>query len=105
MRVLFIDEYADSICWLYRLIPLPIDLNTSLCSKSFVKRSDRISERIISLINSSKEPLETIEIIKQVNASRVKTLYRLYILRGDGIINGKQVGSGKGTWIWWKNER
>jgi len=66
---------------------------------------DNISKKILNTINDSEEPLETKEIeliLKYV--TRVKVLYRLNNLRGDGLIKGKPVGSGKGTWIWWKRE-
>ena len=64
---------------------------------------DRLSRRILGIISSSDEPLETREIeLKLQGETRMKILYRLTNLRGDGRIRGKQVGSGKGTWIWWK---
>ncbi len=67
------------------------------------KKEDKISSRILSLIAKAGEPLETVEIEGLLkNVSRVKILYRLHQLRGDGKIKGKPVGSGKGTWIWWK---
>jgi len=59
---------------------------------------------ILNILEESQEPLETKEIENLVKgSSRVKILYRLIYLRGEGTIKGKQVGSGKGTWIWWKN--
>jgi hypothetical protein len=65
--------------------------------------SDVISKRILDILRNADEPLETkeIELILK-NVTRVKTLYRLNNLRGDGLIKGKPVGSGKGCWIWWK---
>lgn len=66
-------------------------------------RRDAVSQKILEIVNKSDEPLDTIELIDLVKTStRTKILYRLYMLRGDGLINGKQVGSGKGAWIWWK---
>jgi DNA-binding Lrp family transcriptional regulator len=65
--------------------------------------ADSISDEIIEALNKAGEPLETKEvelILKDV--TRTKILYRLNRLRGDGLIKGKPVGSGKGTWIWWK---
>jgi hypothetical protein len=48
--------------------------------------------------------LETLEIQNKLKKiTRVKILYRLNQLRAEGLIHGKQIGSGKGTWIWWKN--
>ena len=67
------------------------------------KNHDSISKKIVEIINKADEPLETKEvedILKTV--TRIKVLYRLNLLRGDGLIKGKPVGSGKGTWIWWK---
>ncbi len=64
---------------------------------------DNTSKKILDIINSSKEPLETkeIELILK-NITRMKVIYRLNNLRGEGLIKGKLVGSGKGVWIWWK---
>ncbi len=67
---------------------------------------DKESESILKVIKESKEPLETKEIEEKMkNITRTMIFYRLNNLRGDGLIRGKQVGSGKGTWIWWKNEK
>ena len=64
---------------------------------------DRTSTQILKLIAQAHEPLETKEIeILLKNVTRVKVLYRLSMLRGDGMIKGKPVGSDKGTWVWWK---
>lgn len=64
--------------------------------------NDNISKNILELIKRSKEPLETKEIQQVLKTqTRTKILYRLNLLRGDGKIKGKQIGSGKGTWIWW----
>lgn len=68
---------------------------------------DKTSTKILTLLQGSEEPLETKEIetllaqdrLKDI--TRIKVLYRLNLLRGDGTIKGKPVGSGKGTWIWW----
>jgi len=69
--------------------------------------ADKVSTKILQLLREAREPLETKEIeillaetsLKDV--TRIKVLYRLNLLRGDGVIKGKPVGSGKGTWIWW----
>ncbi len=67
-----------------------------------MKENDLIS-KIITLLDRSSEPLETKEIENHFpKESRTKILYRLNRLRGDRLIEGKVVGSGKGTWIWWK---
>jgi len=60
-----------------------------------------LKEKILRKIEESEEPLETKEIELAVKDSRIKVLYRLYDLRGEQKIKGKQIGSGKGTWIWW----
>jgi hypothetical protein len=70
---------------------------------------DEISALAFELIAQSVQPLETkeIEIMMSeavTDLTRTKLFYRLGILRGDGKIKGKLVGSGKGVWIWW-NER
>jgi repressor of nif and glnA expression len=69
---------------------------------------DRISSLILEFVNSINEPLETKEIEEKVakveaNATRTKVFYRLNNLRGDGLIKGKFIGSGKGVWVWWRN--
>lgn len=65
--------------------------------------SDKESASILKIIESSNEPLETKEIESKLpKTSRSKILYRLNNLRAEGKISAKQVGSGKGTWIWWK---
>ena len=67
-----------------------------------LKQKDSISKKILNILNSSKEPFETKEIESFLKGiSHVKILYRLNLLRGDGLIRGKAVGSGKGSWIWW----
>jgi len=69
------------------------------------RTGDKISNRIVEILEKTDEPLETREIeliLKDV--SRIKVLYRLNNLRGDGIIKGKAIGSGKGAWIWWKKD-
>lgn len=63
---------------------------------------DSVSKRILSILKKSDEPLETKELeLTLKDVTRIKLLYRLNNLRGDGLVKGKQVGSGKGTWIWW----
>jgi len=71
--------------------------------------SDLISIEILRLIDNSDEPLETKEIeeiikktIKKESVTRTKIFYRLNNLRGDALIKGKFIGSGKGVWIWWR---
>lgn len=83
---------------------LPITLLVD--ENKLVKRTvmmDKESRAIVKVIATATEPLETKEIEGAVkNVSRSKILYRLNNLRADGVIKGKQVGSGKRTWIWWK---
>ena len=67
------------------------------------KDVDALRTKILHIIERAQEPLETKEIEDMlVNFTRIKIMYRLNLLRGEGVIKGKQVGSGKGTWIWWK---
>ena len=68
-----------------------------------------MQDKILELLNSSDEPLETKEIgeklkekIKKESVTRTKIFYRLNILRGEGKIKGKFTGPGKGVWIWWR---
>jgi len=70
-----------------------------------------ISNQILELINNSEEPLETKEIeekikgkIKHESVTRTKIFYRLNNLRGEGLIKGKFIGSGKGVWVWWSSK-
>lgn len=67
------------------------------------RNNDKISKKILKILAEALEPLETkeIELILK-NVTRIKVLYRLNLLRGNGVITGKPVGSGKGTWIWWR---
>lgn len=68
-----------------------------------LKKKDGTTEKIAAIVAKAHEPLETKEIEALLpQETRVKILYRLNLLRGDGLIKGKPVGSGKGTWIWWK---
>lgn len=67
---------------------------------------DKLSNDIVAVLESAEEPLETKEVEQRIaertkNSTRTKVLYRLNVLRGDGKIKGKSVGSGKGVWIWW----
>ena len=67
-------------------------------------REDALYKKILNLILKVDEPLETREIeLALPKSTRIMILYRLNNLRGDAKIKGKQVGSGKGTWVWWKN--
>ena len=68
--------------------------------KIFAKKID---DKLISIINSSNIPLETKEIKDQVpELSHAQVLRLLTTIWGDGVIKGKQVGSGKGVWVWWR---
>lgn len=61
-----------------------------------------LSKMIVDVLSQSNEPLETKEVVEKLHGvTRTKVLYRLMILRGDGTVRGKAVGSGKGVWIWW----
>lgn len=69
-----------------------------------MRSKDKIAETILIVVSNSDEPLETKEIeMKIPEGTRTKILYRLRDLQGEGLIKGKMVGAGKGTWIWWRN--
>jgi len=65
---------------------------------------DVISQKILAMLEGSKEPLETGEIKNQMKGvTRAKIMYRLNDLRAEGKIRGKRISAGaKGVWIWWK---
>ena len=71
------------------------------------KQDDKLTKIIAQVINGAKEPLETTEVLEMTvnksgaDVSRPVLFYRLNNLRAEGEIHGKQVGSGKGNWIWW----
>jgi repressor of nif and glnA expression len=70
-------------------------------------QKDKLTKTIVHVIKESDAPLETRELEEKMQqmvgdeATRTKLLYRLMDLRGEGIIYGKTVGSGRGAWIWW----
>jgi len=69
-------------------------------------KHEKIVEKILEIINSTPKPLETKEIeelCEAIPSTRTIIFKRLTDLRGDGAIRGKHVGSGKGTWVWWRN--
>jgi len=73
-----------------------------------VNKVDLITKEILRIITDSEEPLETKEIeekvgnsVKKEPVTRTKVFYRLNLLRGEGKIKGKFIGSGKGVWVWW----
>jgi len=64
---------------------------------------DKLTETLIEIINKASEPLQTKEIeAKLPTETRTKIINRLRDLAVKGEIKGKTVGSGKGTWIWWR---
>lgn len=66
---------------------------------------DKESKLILRVIESAKEPLETRELQERLKkVSRTKIMYRLNNMRAEGLVKGKHIGSGKGTWIWWKRK-
>jgi len=67
---------------------------------------DKLSEEILKIVVKAAEPLETKEIEKLLEdkvkeATRIKVIWRLQNLRGEGRIKGKMIGGGKGVWVWW----
>lgn len=80
---------------------LSIDLKGAEISPSFVKEKE-FGKVLVDVLSQAGEPLETKEVVEKLRGvTRTKVLYRLMILRGDGVVRGKAVGSGKGVWIWW----
>lgn len=86
------------------IVPMALSIDL-LIKKMYLFREnmdDKETKAILKVLKSSKEPLETKEIERKLKSvSRSKILYRLNNLRAESIIKGKQIGSGKGTWIWW----
>ena len=73
------------------------------------KSTDRITKLVLDTINKANRPLETKEVENEVteilkDATRTKIYYRLNNLRGDGLVNGRYIGPGKGVWIWWRKD-
>ncbi len=70
--------------------------------------NDELANAVLKVMEKSDQPLETKEVEWMVKgnrgATRIKVIYRLNNLRGEGKIKGKFVGPGKGVWIWWKKE-
>ncbi len=73
-----------------------------------MNKKDVISDAILKILSTVKEPLETKEIEELLKKkikkgiTRTKVFYRLNILRGDAKLKGKFAGPGKGVWIWWR---
>ncbi len=66
---------------------------------------DSLKKKILKAVQTKDEPLETKEISRIVGGTRAMILQRLHNLRGEGLVKGKYIGSGKGTWIWWRKVR
>jgi len=74
-------------------------------------KEEELSRIIGEVVNAAREPLETTEVhvkVAEAAAGLVKggvtrdlLMYRLFNLRGEGVIHGKKVGPAKGVWIWW----
>jgi hypothetical protein len=81
-----------------------------MSTKDKKDEEDKVRKVITGILKKAEEPLETIEIQKIAtqeignDVTRTILLYRLNNLRGEGQIKGKQIGSGKGTWIWWRGD-
>lgn len=82
--------------------------------KSFVEKSslpkvkhDKVIAKINEILDEASSPLETKEVEDLVRdaipTTRAIVFKRLTNLRGDQALKGKYVGSGKGVWIWWRN--
>ena len=67
---------------------------------------DELSKAILETLKQVGEPLDTREIedrltVLMSGVTRIKLVLRLQNLRGEGLIRGKSIGSGRGAWIWW----
>ena len=63
---------------------------------------DELSRKILKIIDSSEQPLETNEIVKRVGSiTRSKAGHRLAYLALKDKINYKVVGAKRGIYIWW----
>ena len=82
--------------------PIRQSINVFISKYTDTYTVDAISKKIVKTVESAEEPLETKEIEERVKETRIKVLYRLNLLRAEGMVRGKQMGAGKGTWIWWK---
>ena len=72
-----------------------------------IENTDNIRKTILEIIKNADRPLETKDVGEQVmkilkDVTRTKLFYRLTNLRGDGLVNGRRIGPGKGVWIWWR---
>ena len=70
---------------------------------------DLISKKALETVEESNDVLETKEILEKLQISldkttRTKLFSRLNNLRGEGLIQGKFVGPGKGVLIWWRKK-
>jgi predicted RNA-binding protein YlxR (DUF448 family) len=68
---------------------------------------DKLSSIILAALNQADEPLDTKEIEDRVtvftnDVTRIKLVLRLHNLRGENLIRGKSLGSGRGAWVWWR---
>jgi len=101
----FTDKYIGTCSPIKPSIKSWIALYVNISVISPMKSKDRIADAIISIVTDSDEPLETKEIEEKLSReTRTRILYRLRNLQGGGLIKGKMVGAGKGTWIWWKRD-
>lgn len=68
---------------------------------------DKVSNVILSILDNATAPLETTEIVERVlhaiPTTRTIVFRRLGILRGDGVLRGTHIGSGKGVWVFWRD--
>ena len=82
-----------------------IDLSIVTTVKKSMNSKDKLAEMLLKTLNEASEPLETKEIEKKLpTATRSKIFSRLIALVIAGVVKGKRVGSGNGTWIWWKKD-
>ena len=73
-----------------------------------MRNLDAISQLLVRILQSANQPLETSEIIAQIQketqVSRKIILKRLHDLKDSDLINARFMGPGKGVWVWWKKD-
>jgi hypothetical protein len=59
---------------------------------------------ILKIINSSKEPLGTVEVLKKIKSKykRDKLIKVLLLLHAKEKIKAKAIEGKRSVWIWWK---
>ena len=73
--------------------------------------NDELAKIILTTINRTRHPLTSTEVYERIQKkttsriSRIQIVKRLEMLEKDKEINGKKIGPGLGTWVWYKREK